>query len=90
MAGSKEDTSTKVVKAVAGMAAGFGARKVMIFVIKKVTGREPPERPEDLQVGLGEALVWSLVVGAAVQAARLLAVREAARRFGKTADEIVE
>lgn len=90
MSGKKGDTGGKVIKAGVGMAAAFAARKVIIFVGKKVTGKEPPEHPEDPQVALSEALLWGLVIGAGVHVARLLATREAAKRLGGDAVDIVD
>ncbi len=74
------DLGTKVVSAVAAMAAAFVARKVISFVWTKATGKEPPTHPEDPQVALTEALGWSVLTGVSVEAARLLATRAAARR----------
>lgn len=76
----KVDLGTKVVSAVAAMAAAFIARKLITFAWTKATGKEPPTHPEDPQVALTEALGWSVVTGIGVEAARLLATRAAARR----------
>ena len=80
MADRKVDLGTKVVSAVAAMAAAFVARKVITFAWTKTTGKEPPTHPEDPQVALIEALGWSVLTGITVEAARLLATRAAARR----------
>ena len=80
MADRKADLGTKVVSAVAAMAAAFVARKVITFVWTKATGKEPPANPEDPQVTLTEALTWSVLTGVSVGAARLRATRAAARR----------
>jgi hypothetical protein len=76
----KVDLGTKVVSAVAAMAAAFVARKLVTFVWTKAVGKEPPTHPEDPQVALYEALGWSVLTGVSVEAARLLATRAAARR----------
>jgi hypothetical protein len=76
----KVDIGTKVVSAVAAMAAAFVARKLITFVWTKAMGKEPPTHPEDPQVALSEALGWALLTGVSVEAARLLATRAAARR----------
>ena len=52
---------SKVVNALAGAAATFVARKVLVVAWKKITGKEPPEHPEDPQVALSEALIWGIV-----------------------------
>jgi hypothetical protein len=70
------------------MAAAFIARKLIVFSWKRVTGREPPEHPEDPQVALGEALVWGILVGVGVQTARMLATRATARRHSGQADTL--
>ena len=80
MADKKVDIGTKIISAVAAMAAAFVARKVVTLAWTKATGKEPPTHPEDPQVGLGEALGWSMLTGVTVEAARLLATRAAARR----------
>ncbi len=80
MADRKVDLGTKVVSAVAAMAAAFVARKVITFVWTKATGKEPPTNPEDPQVALTEALTWSVLTGVSVGAARLLATPAAARK----------
>jgi Protein of unknown function (DUF4235) len=80
MADRKVDIGTKVISAMAAMAAAFVARKVVTLAWTKATGKEPPTHPEDPQVGLGEALGWSMLTGVTVEAARLLATRAAARR----------
>jgi Protein of unknown function (DUF4235) len=76
----KVDLGTKVISAVAAMAAAFVARKVITLAWTKVIGKEPPTHPEDPRVGLPEALGWSMLTGITVEAARLLATRAAARR----------
>jgi hypothetical protein len=80
MADRKVDLGTKVISALAAMAAAFVARKVITIAWTKATGKEPPTHPEDPQVGLPEALGWSMLTGVTVEAARLLATRAAARR----------
>jgi hypothetical protein len=80
MADRKADIGTKVVSAVAAMAAAFVARKVITFAWTKITGKEPPTHPEDPEVALAEALGWAALTGVTVEAARLLATRAAARK----------
>jgi hypothetical protein len=80
VADRKVDLGTKIISAVAAMAAAFIARKLITFVWTKATGKEPPTHPEDPQVALTEALSWSVLTGVSVEAARLLATRAAARR----------
>jgi hypothetical protein len=79
MAGKKSGGS-RAVSALAGAAASYGARKVISFGWKKVTGKAPPEHPEDPQVALPEALIWGILLGAAVTTARMLAMRATVRR----------
>jgi Protein of unknown function (DUF4235) len=80
MADRKVDIGTRIISAVAAMAAAFVARKLITLVWTKATGKEPPTHPEDPQVALSEALGWSMLTGVTVEAARLLATRAAARR----------
>jgi hypothetical protein len=86
MSGKKAGAGSKAVNAVAGAAAAFVARKVLSFVWTKLTGREPPEHPEDPQVALREALIWGIVLGAGVSTARMLATRLTAGRSQKGVD----
>ncbi len=90
MAGRRSDSGNKAVNAVVGMAAAFAARKVITFAWKKITGKEPPEHPEDPQVALRDAIIFGLVIGAGVHTARLLATRVAAQRLHGGAEPPVE
>jgi hypothetical protein len=72
--------ASRAVGALAAAGAAFAARKLLILGWKTVTGKAPPEHPEDPEVALGEALIWGITLGAAVGAARLLATRATARR----------
>ena len=90
MSAKQADVGTRVVNAVAGMAAAFVARKVLVFGWTKLTGKEPPESPEDPQVALGEALLWGIVLGAGVHTARMLAIRATGRHAQASAEETAE
>jgi Protein of unknown function (DUF4235) len=81
------DYGSKAVSTLAGVAAAFVARKAMTFAWTKVRGEAPPDKAEDPDVGLGEALAWTIVAGIGVAVARLLAVRFAARQSGKRLTE---
>jgi len=80
MADKGASAGSKVVTALVGAGAAFAARKLLSFGWTKITGKEPPEHPEDPQVALGEALIWGIIVGAGVSTARMLATRATARR----------
>ena len=75
MSDKRDSAGSRVATAVIGAAAAFAARKLLFFGWKKITGKEPPEHPEDPQVALGEALIWGIVLGAGVHTAKLLATR---------------
>jgi Protein of unknown function (DUF4235) len=77
MPGKGASASSKAISALAGAVAAFAARKLLIMVWKQITGKEPPDHPEDPQVALREALTWGIVVGAGMSVARMLATRAA-------------
>jgi hypothetical protein len=80
MAGKQGSAGNRVVIALVGAGAAFATRKLLTIGWKTVTGKEPPEHPEDPAVALGEALIWGVAVGASVAAARLLATRALTRK----------
>ena len=82
----KENFGTRLVYGLSTMLAAFAARKLLIVAWTKVTGKEPPTDPEDPRVALAEALGWSMLVGIAVGAARVLAIRAVARKSLNSAD----
>ncbi len=77
---AKNSAGSRVVSALVGAGAAFAARKVLSFGWTKITGKKPPEHPEDPQVALRDALVWVIVLGAGVHTARMLATRATTRR----------
>ena len=87
MSGKGASASSKAVTALAGAAAAFVARKVIIFAWKQATGKEPPDHPEDPQVALAEALIWGVVLGAGVSVAKMLATRAASGHRQWNSDE---
>jgi hypothetical protein len=86
MSGKRGNGGNKMLTAAVGFAAAFAARKVLHFAWKQVTGKEPPEHPEDPQVALGEAVTWALVVGVGVHMARMLATRAATKRVAEPSE----
>ncbi|GAA4663262.1 DUF4235 domain-containing protein [Kineococcus glutinatus] len=68
----------------AAVGAGAAANTVMKRSWKLATGSNPPDNPEDPDVGWKEAVAWALVSGAVIGLARLLAERQAAAYYRKS------
>lgn len=85
MSGKRASGGSRVITALVGLAAAFGARKVLRFAWKRITGKEPPEL-EDPQAGLGEAVAWAMLTAVGVQLARMLATRATSRRSAVTSE----
>jgi hypothetical protein len=80
MAGEDSDSrASQMLKHAAGMVAAAGAYKGLQLGWKQVTGKEPPLGPDDQQAQLGHAVVWTLVMGAAITTARMIAIRYMAK-----------
>jgi hypothetical protein len=76
MAGDSTDGRvSRMLKHAVGMAAAAGAYKGLQLTWKQVTGKEPPLGPDDQETPLGRALGWTLVMGAAITTARMIAIR---------------
>jgi hypothetical protein len=76
MAGDSSDTRvTQMLKHAVGMVAAAGVFKGLQLTWKQVTGKEPPLGPDDEQAPLGRAIAWTLVMGAAITTARMIAIR---------------
>jgi hypothetical protein len=73
--GSSDGRVSQTLKHAAGMAAAAGTYKGLQFVWKTVTGKEPPLGPDDQQAPLGRAIVWTLVMGAAITTTRMIVIR---------------
>jgi len=90
MPGKGGDYSGKAINALAGAAAAYCVRKVIAVVWTKATGKQPPDKAEDPQVAIGEAVIWAVLTAAGVAAARVIAVRlvsrQAAARVTESAD----
>jgi hypothetical protein len=87
MAGKRGGAGSKAVNALVGAAAAYGARKLLNFAWKRVTGKPPPEHPEDPQVALREAIAWGILLGASVTTAKMLAARATTGRHKAASDE---
>jgi hypothetical protein len=81
MADKRPNGVSQAVGVMAGVAAGFATRKLVTAGWKKVTGKEPPSDPRDPRVSIGEALSWAIVLGVAMETARLVAIRVTARKL---------
>jgi hypothetical protein len=69
----------QMLKHAVGMVAAAGAFKGLQFIWKLVTGKEVPLGPDDQQAPLGRAIVWTVVMGAAITTARMIAIRYTSR-----------
>jgi hypothetical protein len=80
MAGDSSDSRVnQMMKHAAGMAAAAGAYKGAQVIWKQATGKQPPLGPDDQEAPLGRAVVWALVMGAAITTARMIAMRYTSR-----------
>ena len=88
--GKKGDgaASAKLVTTVATAGGVFVLRKVLATVWTKITGKEPPTDLANPTVTLPEVLIWAVVTGAIVEAAKFAIVRGAMRK--PTADAQVK
>jgi uncharacterized protein DUF4235 len=76
MAGDSSDGRVnRMLKHAAGMGAAAGTYKGLQAVWKQATGKEPPLGPDDPQAPFGHAIAWTLVMGAGVTTARMIAMR---------------
>lgn len=69
----------KVVTAVATIAAGLVANKVLGVAWKGITGHEPPMDEKDGDLPVAEVVIFAAVSGALVALARVYANRGAAK-----------
>lgn len=80
MAGVGSDgRANQMLKHAVGMAAAAGTFRGLQLVWKQVSGKEPPLGPDDQQAPLGRAIAWTLVMGAAITTARMIAIRYTSR-----------
>jgi hypothetical protein len=77
MAEKGEGPSVRALKEVAGLIAVLAAQKVARIGWRRITGKEPPASPDDQQIPLVQAVAWTLLFGAAVATARMIAIRYA-------------
>ena len=60
------------------------AKKGLNTSWKAATGKNPPANPADPDVDLWEAVLWAAVSGTAVELARMLATRQAAKYYAES------
>src|SRR4051812_6098237 len=77
----KPDLQWKIVGGLVGLAVGFISRKALSFAWEKATGRKPPASSDSLEIGLGEAVAYAVVMGLGMEVARIVATRAAAKRW---------
>jgi hypothetical protein len=77
----KPDMQWRVVGGLVGLAVGFASRKVLSFAWEKATGKKPPASADALDISLGEAIAYAVVMGLGMEVARIVATRAAARKW---------
>ena len=84
MAGKESSLAWKVLATLSAVTAGIAARKVLVAIVRKTTGKEPPANPEAPGTSWQEAIGWAVASGATMGLARMLATRKAAAVFEKS------
>jgi hypothetical protein len=87
MAEKGEGRSIRALEQAAGMIAVLAASKAARIGWRRVTGAEPPGAPDDQQVPLGRAVAWTLLLGAAITTARMIAMRYASNLLPRRQQE---
>jgi hypothetical protein len=77
----KPDLQWRIIGGLVGLAVGFASKKVLSYAWEKATGRKPPASADALDIGLGEALAYAVVMGLGMEAARIVATRAAAKKW---------
>ena len=83
----KGEGASKALVGAAAFGTAFAVRKLMNLGWKRVTGKEPPDDPNDPAVGTAEALSWAVALGVVVAVARVLAIRAASGRIRRPVDK---
>ena len=84
MANRRGEGVSRVVGTLAALGAAMLTRRLVTAGWKRLTGKEPPDDPQDQSVGFGEALSWAIILGVAMETARLVAQRTATRRLRRS------
>jgi Protein of unknown function (DUF4235) len=87
MAEKDASLAVRALEQAAGMLAVLAAQKAARVGWRRVTGTEPPGAPDDQQVPLGQAVAWTLLFGAAITTARMIAIRYAANLLPRSQRE---
>lgn len=72
----------------AAVLAANAARNGLSNIWQAVTGKEPPSNPESPDTTMAEAIGWAIASGAAIGLARMLATRQAAKYYRKSAGHL--
>jgi uncharacterized protein DUF4235 len=64
--------------------AGIAARKALMTLFTKTTGRTPPANPQSPTTSWQEATAWAVLSGAVMGVARMLATRKAASYYQRS------
>ena len=78
----------KVLAMGATLVGALLARKVLTFVWKLTTGKQPPANPEHPEVTWPEAAAWAVISGALVGLARLVAQKQVATTWHRSTGEL--
>ncbi|WP_326824190.1 DUF4235 domain-containing protein [Streptosporangium sp. NBC_01639] len=77
----KQDMAWRAIGGLVGLVTAWTAKKIIGFAWEKSTGRKPPVDSESLDIGLGEAIGYAVVMGVGMQVAQILAARTARKRY---------
>ena len=82
------DNVWKLLGPGSAIVAAAAAKKVMSAGWTKATGKEPPANPESPDVDIWEAVAWAVVSGALIGLARMMATRQSAKFYARSAGHL--
>ncbi|MFF5206955.1 DUF4235 domain-containing protein [Streptosporangium sp. NPDC000396] len=77
----KQDMMWRAIGGLVGLVTAWAARKVIGFAWEKATGKKPPADHESLDISLGEAIGYAVVMGVGMQVAQIVVTRTARKRY---------
>ncbi|GIH90688.1 DUF4235 domain-containing protein [Planobispora siamensis] len=77
----KQDMAWRAIGGLVGLVTAWAAKKTLGFAWEKATGKKPPMDNDSLEVSLGEAIGYAVVMGVGMQVAQILAARTARKRY---------